>query len=620
MINTPRKLFIDMFNEGLAFVGHPSSIIDIVFEDKMPPFCPVIPKFENYQLTVSDNWVTTTVANKKPTVMRSWAYYYAYAFHRFITSKALINPYPCDKDAIAFTLGLLLLNGIPIDIHEHIGEQQILQLLSHFTKKSYTLIPAISADGRKTYALSLTPRDNRLLISQLRDFDKMAHQRDLNIRFGTKENPFENINEAIKYVEFLEKEAVENDPFLNSAYNKDRYRYDIAELDSNGEHRSTGIFKIPWASMFTAHTENPFPTNSFIVTQLYPSSDDWEWLKGGNIATPDFIPLFGLKPNLSKRRFLFRGQNEEYIDTITQQPTCKPNLYRPNVESDPLPHRIKAYEMACLVTQHPLVQLLGIKGVTIFNDPFRFQLNRLGLAQHYYNKTSFLDLTSDIEVAKFFATCKYNYHNDSYETFDNEERLGVLYIYDMRLPYEFKSHHGPQLSSIGKQYIFLRSAMQSGFLLNMPENVNLHDLPNVYRIYFRHNKDISEQVMQDTLNGEKYFPKDALSQYWKTMYKAPNSEYSISLKAREMYLKLHPSDFRNITELNTALSAKGFKLGSNLWPQFPDHILSDYYENAPVLWSKFCNDIHFLGNEGFLMKKALEELVNNPEYKWAFYQ
>ena len=128
-----------------------------------------------------------------------------------------------------------------------------------------------------------------------------------------------------------------------------------------------------------------------------------------------------------------------------------------------------------------------------------FQLNRLGLAQHYYNKTSLLDLTSDIEVAKFFATCKYNWNNDTYEAYHSDEKLGVIYIYDMRLPSEFRSSTLPQLSSIGKQYVFLRSAMQSGFLLNMPPHTNLHDLPNVYRIYFRHDKspDFPQLLLDD---------------------------------------------------------------------------------------------------------------------------
>ena len=71
--------------------------------------------------------------------------------------------------------------------------------------------------------------------------------------------------------------------------------------------------------------------------------------------------------------------------------------------------------MACLVSRHPLVDTLGIKGVKIFNEPYRFQLNRVGLTQYYYNKSSFLDLTSDIDVAKFFATCDYDNTIDSYK-------------------------------------------------------------------------------------------------------------------------------------------------------------------------------------------------------------
>lgn len=551
--------------------------------------------------------------------MRLEAYYHAYGFHIFHTQSRIIKPIPYDSDALAFSYGLILLNGIPASPPPSITKNQVLNQLSYFTNKRYSFITAQSSDGHKVLCLSLSEDENKKVIMQFENYARISQSRKLDINRGTEEHPFENIDEAIEYIESCERDAVEHDEFLNSQFNKDIYRYDIGALISSGCMNFTGLFKISWASAFTAHTNNSFPKNAFIVTQLTPSNNDWEWLQE-DAPRRRGIPLFALKPNLSKRRFLFRGQNEEFKDKRTSLPICRPNLYRPDVEENLLPHRIKAYEMACLVTRHPLVQQLGIKGVTIFNEPFRFQLNLLGLAQHYYNKTSFLDLTSDIQVAKFFACCKYDWNNDSYIPYHSDQKLGILYIYDMRLPYEFKSSELPQLSSIGKQYVFLRSAMQSGFLLNMPEGVDLHMLPNVYRIYFKHNQAISKDIAQKTAYGDMYFPKDALSMYWKKMYKAPNSDYSISLKARKMYLTLHPADFSSRNELDKALTHEGFRLGTNRWPEFPQTILDDYYANAEELWAKFCSDIYFLGFEGFFMKKALEELILNDRYKDAFFK
>lgn len=625
-----QQLFFEFFIEALDFMKYSGPTVEIIFGDchcviwpsafKSTSFIfPVTADYPGYRLNVHQEWIDAIISEKYPTLMREQAYYCAYGFYEFYKCNNVIELYPQNSDAIAFAYGLTLLNGVPINIPHFIPKELVLSQLERFSLKEYTFIESVGSDGHHGHCLSLSARENERLFSQLQEYDKDSKSRRLDIRFGTKERPFENIDEAIKYIEFLEKDAVEHDLFLNSPFNRSPYRYDIGAIKSKGRDIIGGIFKIPWASAFTAHAENSFPKNSFVVTQLNPSNNDWEWLRENNHET-NYIPLFALKPNLSKRRFLFRGQYEEFLDDKTNLPTCKPNLYRHDIEKKPLPHRIKAYEMSCLVTRHPLVQQLGVKGIKIFNEPFRLQLNRLGLAQHYYNKTSFLDLTSDIEVAKFFACCKYDWNTDKYYAYSPQDKLGVIYIYDMRFPSEFKNTCLPQLSSIGKQYVFLRSAMQSGFLLNMPKDIDFHELPNVYRIYFRHDKAKSEEVAKDTNNGDVYFPKDALSLYWKNMYKAPNSDFSISLKAREMYLMLHPQDFTSLEELDKALISEGFRLGNNKWPEFPTSILEDYYSNAKELWSQFCANIFFIGSEGYFMKKSLEEIIYNEEYRETFFK
>lgn len=631
MTYTPeQQLFVDFFNEALNFMEYSGPAITIVFCDfdciRLPSpqksasrLFPVRAAYPDYRIAVHQQWAKDIVSEKLPTPMRIEAYYTAYGYHYFFCNSRLIKPYPQDSEALAFATGLALLNGVPVGVPPFVNEELVLSILHKFSHRQYAFIKSTGSDGHHGQCLSLSSGESKRLLSQLQAYDKEAEHRRLDVRFGTEDHPFGNIDEAIEYIEFLERDAVEHDLFLNSSYNRSPYRYDVASANYKGREIISGLFKIPWASAYTAHIENSFPKNSFVVTQLDPSGNDWEWLQESQ-KPESHIPLFALKPNLSRRRFLFRGQYEEFTDNETKRPTCRPNLYRPDVEKNPLPHRIKAYEMACLVTRHPLVQQLGVKGVKIFNEPFRFQLSRLGLAQHYYNKTAFLDLTSDIEVAKFFACCKYDWNTDRYFAHYPEDELGIIYLYDMRLPYEFKNAELPRLSSIGKQYVFLRSAMQSGFLLNMPEGADLHDYPNVYRIYFRHSKAISEEVAEKTRNGDVYFPKDALSLYWKNMYKAPNSDYTISLKAREMYLIQHPRDFSSAEELDKALTSEGFRLGKNKWPEFPVSILDDYYSNSRKLWSRFCSDIFFIGSEGYFMKKALEELISDEQYRQAFFK
>lgn len=624
-------LFLDFVSEAQNILGYKEIGISVIFGDfpckiistekkSLSYYPPMIPIYKNYELLVVKDWVQAVFDDYYPTLMRSVVYYYIYGFYKYTHEHVEVKTYPQDSDALSFAMGLCLLNGIPINIPNGLNDR-ICSMLKQFTNRNYKIGKGISACGTENTILTLDDVENNRLASKLEYFRAQSKTQKIDIRFGTKEHPFKNINEAIEYIKYLENEAVGDDLYINSEFIRDKYRYDFGYvIDKSGKKRCGGLYKVPWASANTAHVQNHFPANSFVVTQLNPIGKDWEWLNDGEHRSKPFIPLFSLKPNLYKRRFLFRGQTEEYEDRQTKEPTCKPNLYRSDVEANPLPHRIKAYEMACLVAQYPLVKLLGICGVEIFNEPFRFQLNRLGIAQHYYNKTSFLDLTSDIEVAKFFATSSYNKKEDKYYPCAPDDKLGVLYIYDMRFPDEFRTSGLPQLSTIGKQYVFMRSALQSGFLLNMPKGLNLHELPNVYRIYFEHDEEISRQTVEATNYGDRYFPKDALSRFWANMREAPNSEFSISKKTREMYLRMHPEDFMDMKRLDKLLRDEEFGIGNNLWPEFPEEILNEYFLNAPQLWQQFCSDIHFVGSEGVFMEKALKELPNKEKYRKYFFR
>lgn len=615
-----QELFLTFFHEACSFLDFDERNVKVwfggIFLYKIDLFGLMV-DYENGELYVPYTWPEDKVANYQPTRLRIAAYYYAYGFYKFNEKGVTINTFPQDIEASNFAIGLCYLNGVSYPISSDYHAKEVGRLLCKLTGKKFKFEGAIGSDGIRGYVLVKDDLENTRLGIRLKYFREEAKKRRLKIEKGSKDNPFSNIEEAIQYIETIEQEAVEEDLFLNSEFITDKYRYDFGLFPKRGYEVAKGFYKIPWASAYTAHYPNDFPKHSFVITQLALVNDD-RWLNKKDVNK--YYPLFALKPNLSRRRFLFRGQTEEYLDTETGKPVCLPNLYREDVVKNPLPHRIKAYEMACLTTRHPLAKCLGVDGVKIFNEPFKFQLNILGLAQHYYNKTDFLDLTSDINTAKFFATTKYDWESDSYVEYTSDEKLGVLYIYDMRLPGEFNHTRPPQLSCIGKQYLFQRSAMQSGFLLKMPKGMHLHELPNVYRIYFRHDVKISRDVIEETDSGKKYFPNDELSRYWKKIKDKPNSDFSISGKAREMYLRFHQDEVESLEEVDSLLIKEGFKLGQNDWPLFPDDILNDYYANSIKAWEQFCSDIYFLGSEGYFMKKALLELPKNPEYKDAFFK
>lgn len=55
-------------------------------------------------------------------------------------------------------------------------------------------------------------------------------------------------------------------------------------------------------------------------------------------------------------------------------------------------------EFALALKDHPLIKLFG-DGIELCGHLYFFEVNYIGLAQHYGLKTWVMDLTSDIDVA-----------------------------------------------------------------------------------------------------------------------------------------------------------------------------------------------------------------------------
>ena len=129
------------------------------------------------------------------------------------------------------------------------------------------------------------------------------------------------------------------------------------------------------------------------LTQMFPEYfNDYDEKKF--IMRPLKSGRYSLKPNLKGRKFLFRGET-------TFHKTCAPNFYRVSEKTDYLDYNVRGDEMRRVILSHPLVQLLDL-GVELNGKVYKFEMNLFGLLQHYYHKTSLLDLSSDINVALFF--------------------------------------------------------------------------------------------------------------------------------------------------------------------------------------------------------------------------
>ena len=308
---------------------------------------------------------------------------------------------------------------------------------------------------------------------------------------------------------------------------------------------------------------------------------------------------YSLKPNLRNRKFLFRGQTEFYD-------TCTPNLFRKE-KARYTADLIHGQEMMLLALSHPMVRLLD-NGINLLDYDFTFEMNLYGLNQHYYNKTSLLDLSSDTDVAGFFATNRYDSATDTYYPMTDENKIGVLYYYDIDSNSSF-SFGG--LSTIGLQ-VFPRSGCQSGFLQNLGKGSNFNDNLRVKWVKFRHNADVSEHYSKMFVKGTALFPDDILSQHWR-------GRNSNIISDRTVILNMIMNEHRESkSKVIRELSERGFSIRKYIVEFIPDELHTYYEDIKNGFWEEWCQRIHFNGDVNGKFKDAMISTVNNPTYAWAF--
>ena len=394
---------------------------------------------------------------------------------------------------------------------------------------------------------------------------------------------FENIYEARDYILSIESEALHKDP----------------------RRKSAPIFMRP--TMFNVPFEQVkkdviIPTNSlnYPLSAYFNNADDSKF-----IMTKLQSGRYSLKPNLKNRYFLFRGESEFH-------PLCKPNLFRNPKKKYFLDSMIYGDEMVRLILSHPLVQLLDY-GVKLSGAIYKFEMNLYGLLQHYYNKSSLLDLTSDINVALFFATQRYESKSDKYIPItDENHEVGILYYYELDIHRDFQQqHNGEQLSTIGLQ-VFPRSGRQKGFLYNLDINNNFNDLPQLKAFRFKHNAEIAQEISEQMNGGDNLFPHDILRTHWKSHSRTDK----VSIDAVLINLTKNQNEtFKSIEaklKNNYSISTEDYV------PMFTADELHEYYSSVDAYWKEFCNQIYIPGDIDGRMMDDLANIPQNPKYEWAF--
>lgn len=595
--STADKVVRGYVKEACAILGMDDESIRLLYvpqvdlKDGVPQLSVITP---DGCLVLNELWVNRALMNEKPTVVRHEVYCKTRMLFQQSKCQDTFNQYDGEiiEDATVFSFALQTLKGLTLPMPPFLQFDYWLNRTQKMLKEEmglhteYYLMPKELVKAENVWKFRLIREDERKYWERYYAKPPKSTVRAVDAtERGTASNPFENVHEAFMYIQKLETDAYKNDVFLNDIASQ-QYYYDL-------NYRQ---FRVPWASPYVAfYYDDKIPSDGFIVNQ--------------NQVHPNGEFHFTLKPNRRGKKFLYRGQSQDYPKP------CTPNLFRDEIKSYFLDDMIWTQEMELLLLSHPLVRLLK-QGIEIMHDRFSIFMNLGGLAQHYYHKTRFLDLTSDVNAAKFFATTNYDNKFDEYTPVHETDKLGMIYCYELLMPGAFSQHKGYALSVIGKQ-VFMRSGAQHGFLLDMDNGMDLKTMPHVKKFYFRHNPTISDEIFRLSDNGKKYFTMDILEEAWKTEYKQRLENGIVS--ADTVRLNVSRNQGESFDSICQKLKERNIKVDDTYHPSFAPDLLDKYYKSIKDgWWEEFCSDIYFHGGDADLYKDCLIRIPKRPEYKWAF--
>jgi len=166
-------------------------------------------------------------------------------------------------------------------------------------------------------------------------------------------------------------------------------------------------------------------------------------------------------------------------------------------------------------TQELLSLRLKLNGLP---DEFGIDLLYVQLAQHYGFETKWLDITSDFEVALFFACCKFDNTLLKWEPLNNKDfntndksQYGVIFRKDSNHPTNFSLSdlQYAKIFPVGFQP-FMRCHMQSSYMAKMDISFNLQEDNSFEILKFKHSEKLSNFIFEKMNCGQTIYPHEGL--------------------------------------------------------------------------------------------------------------
>ncbi len=196
-------------------------------------------------------------------------------------------------------------------------------------------------------------------------------------------------------------------------------------------------------------------------------------------------------PEFSPR--LYRGQ-------IGFHDPCHASVFRPMDELEQISNAIKKEEFVLMIREHPVVMELEktrIKNLLFYTD-------YEGLAQHYGFKTRYLDATTSLEIAMFFACCPYCLSKNAYKQISEDNQSGVLYTIDLRAGMASDKR---RIDIVGLQAL-PRPGAQKAFSIVFETREDFNTSPYVTWEPVQITPKISNQYFEKFQNSKLIFPQD----------------------------------------------------------------------------------------------------------------
>ena len=217
------------------------------------------------------------------------------------------------------------------------------------------------------------------------------------------------------------------------------------------------------------------------------------------------------------RNSYYRGENQIYessqpslFRTLDKLSEYEKILYR-------FVSRMRIAEFQIFLNKLGIVRFWQANYGTVLYEP---------LAQHYGLETRWLDITSDLDVALFFATCKYDSDSKRWSPLtkaDTEVNEKTKYGVIFHIP-GWQAEMAQMLSGSEDEYVrneilpigyqpFMRCHSQHGYGICMKKPFPLQEDSLFEKLHFRHDEKFSREMFEKMDCGRKIYPQEGLNQF-----------------------------------------------------------------------------------------------------------